>query len=133
MRTMFARFRRPVRMFRAIVLLTVMLGLAAQSLVAVVGELHDLTAHDASAHGHADHHVAHDQEAPDTGDRHSREEGTMHVLLHHTHSCGHCAWMTAGLPPLIILFHPISRLPPDAAGPAASARLTTPFRPPILA
>jgi hypothetical protein len=129
---MFARFRRPVRMFRAIVLLTVMLGLAAQSLVAVVGELHDLTAH-ASAHGHADHHVAHDQEAPHANDGHAREEGPLHGLLHHTHSCSHCAGMTAGFSPVIMLFHPATRLPPEATGPAASARLTTPFRPPILA
>jgi hypothetical protein len=133
MLTMFARSQRPVRMFRAIVLLTVALGLAAQSLVAVVGELHDLTAHAASAHGHADHHVAHDQEAPDTSDRHAREEGSLHGLLHHTHSCSHCAWMTAGFAPVIMLFHPATRLPPEATGPAASTRLTTPFRPPILA
>lgn len=122
-------------MFRAIVLVTVALGLAAQSLVAVASELHELTRHEASMHGHAAHHAAHDHghdnEAPAAADEYAGEDGSLHLLLHHTHACTHCAWMTAAPTPLRLHWAPTLRLRPDAAGPVASTARTTPFRPPI--
>lgn len=130
-RQMAARSSR--RMLRMALLLVVMLGIAAQSLVAVVGGIHELASGPTlDAHGHAGQHLSHEEEAPAGLGGHAAAEGSLHVLLHHSH-CAHGAWM-AGSCSLQLVFSPLTAdLPPESAGRIPSFTPSTPFRPPIAA
>lgn len=114
-------------------LLAVMLGIAAQSLVAVVGGIHELAAQPAAGgHGHAGQHLSHDEEAPAGLGGHAAAEGSLHVLLHHS-TCSHGAWM-AGSCSVPLVFSPlIADLPPESTDHIPAFTPSTPFRPPIRA
>lgn len=114
-------------------LLAVMLGIAAQSLVAVVGGIHELAAQPTlDAQGHAGQHLPHDEEEPAGLGGHAAAEGSLHVLLHHS-PCAHGPWM-AGSCPVPLVFSPlIADLPPESAGRIPAFTPSTPFRPPIRA
>lgn len=120
-------------MLRTALLLVVMLGIAAQSLVAVVGGVHELaTRPTLDGHGHAGQHVSHDEEATAGLGGHADAEGSLHALLHHSH-CAHGAWM-AGNCSLQLVFSPlIANLPTESADRIPSFTPSTPFRPPIPA
>ncbi len=118
---------------RMALLLAVMLGITAQSLVAVVGGIHELAAQPtADAHGHAGQHLSHEEEAPAGLGGHAAAEGSLHVLLHHSH-CSHGAWM-AGSCSLQLVFSPlVAELPPESADRLPAFTPSNPFRPPIAA
>ncbi len=118
---------------RIVLLLAVVLGITAQSLVAVVGAVHELPSQPAlEGHGHAGHHLAHEEETPAGLGGHAAAEGSLHLLLHHSH-CSHGAWM-AGNCSLQLVFSPlIADLPPERADRIPAFTPSTPFRPPIAA
>src|SRR5687768_6290402 len=95
-----------LRRLRASLLLACAIGLVAQSLLAVVGEMHEVVAHGEFSHGHSSHHDAHQheasqREAPGTEAPDTEGGGTLHVLLHHVHACSHCTWMSEAQTPLM--------------------------------
>lgn len=120
-------------MLRMALLLAVMLGIAAQSLVGVVGGIHELAAGPAlDAQRHAGHHLSHDEEAPAGLGGHAAAEGSLHVLLHHSH-CSHGAWMATSCS-LQLVFSPLTTdLPPESTDRLPAFTPGTPFRPPMSA
>jgi hypothetical protein len=127
-----------LRRLRLTLLLACAIGLVAQSMLAVVGEMHEVVAHGELSHGHSSHHEAHQHdadhhEAPDTEDPDHEGGGTLHVLLHHAHSCSHCAWMSEAQTPLMFPGRATAALPSGSASYLPGPGLTAPFRPPIQA
>lgn len=110
-------------------LVAFVMGLLAQSLLAVVSETHQIAAHDGFTHTHADHADAHDHAAGGGADD-MGEGATLHVLLHHVNCGGHCAWIS-GIPvaaPAVTLLS--FQLPRDSARQIAASDWAAPFRPP---
>lgn len=114
-------------------LLAVVVGIAAQSLVAVVGEVHELASRQLiEAEGHAAYHLAHEEEAPAGLGGHAASEGCLHVLLHHS-PCTHGAWMAGAFSFRLIPASVASGPPPERVTRIPSFTPSTPFRPPIAA
>lgn len=115
---------------RASLLLVFAVCLAMQPVLAALGEVHESTAHAASAGPHLDHLTPH--EGAQNGDAEQGGAGTLHILLHHAHCCGHTVALAAVefAAPTVVLTA-VQLLPPASPHLAAS-HLTTPFRPPIL-
>lgn len=114
-------------------LLALVVGIAAQSLVGVAGGIHELASRQPSAsEGHAAYHLAHEQEAPAGLGGHAASEGCLHVLLHHG-PCTHGAWMAVTfsirLLPTAVTPGPL----PENLTRIPSFTPSTPFRPPIAA
>jgi hypothetical protein len=129
------RGRRAPRTLRAAVLLVFTLGLATQSLLGVLGEMHELAKHSDVAHGLVHHVTPHDHAddhaMPDgTG---ADEDGPLHVLLHHSHCCSHSTWMSGADAALAAVALASTTLPVDSTRHLPASRLTAPFRPPIPA
>ncbi len=114
-------------------MLAVLLGIVAQSLVAAISETHAVAGQPAQdGHGHAAHHLSHDEEVPAGLGKHADAEGSMHVLLHHS-PCFHGAWM-AGSCSAQLAFAPLLVLmAAEPAGRIPAFTPSTPFRPPIAA
>jgi hypothetical protein len=110
-----------------------MVGLASQSLLSVLGGLHEVTAHAHSSHGPAEHMAPHDHAAAVHDGTDANEGGPLHVLLHYTHCCSHSAWMSGGATTVAV------RSTGSVSSPVGNSRqipttdLTAPFRPPIRA
>ncbi len=122
---------RRFKTLRIVVLLVFACALAAQALLGVLGEMHEITAHTAAAEGHADHLTPHDHQmtAEQSG---AVEEGSpLHVLLHYTHCCAHSIWISGAAAPHARLALMAIDAPVDVTRQTASSRLTAPFRPPI--
>ena len=107
-------------------------GLAAQPVLGMLGQLHGLTAHAQSSHGHAGSDLGHGHPADARGDLRDADN-PMHALLHYTHCCG----STVGLPS-VARQAPDIRWPTSPPGdarshPFAATYLTAPYRPPISA
>lgn len=118
-----------VRRWQAAVLVAFAVGLLAQSLLAVVGETHQVAAHDGLTHSHAHHADPHDHEAHGAADD-MGEGATLHVLLHHVNCGGHCAWINgihAASPAVTWLTF---SQPRDSARRVAASDWSAPFRPP---
>ncbi len=116
---------------RAVVLSIFALGIASQSLLGTLVNLHELTSPAHAAHDLTGHMAEHDHEAAVHDGTDADEGGPLHVLLHHTHCCSHSVWMSGGVTviavvapvPTDLLLHKSRTLPaPDR---------TAPFRPPI--
>ena len=127
-----------LRRLRATLLLACAIGLVGQSLLAVVGEMHEVVAHGEVSHAHASHHESHQHDAdhhdvPGTGEPDTEGGGTLHVLLHHVHTCSHCTWMSEAQTPLMLPERATTALPSDSASYLPGPGLTAPFRPPIKA
>ncbi|MET0279591.1 MAG: hypothetical protein ABW278_00505 [Steroidobacteraceae bacterium] len=131
---MFRRLRhRPYRRLRLAAMLLFALGLAAQSLLGVLGEMHELAVHTDAADGLASHLVAHDHAAATADGSDASEGGALHVLLHYTHCCGHTIWMSGvGATPLVASTVS-AHSPGDPARQVPLSQRTAPFRPPIPA
>lgn len=113
--------RRPTLSFcRWLMLAAVALSLVLQPVLASIGELHALT-HDAAA--------AHDDNMA-TGSTEEEGAGTLHVIHHLAHCCGHVVEFPIAPVMAIAISHnePVDLLdiPPVAGG-----RWLAPFRPPI--
>ncbi|MBF6022496.1 hypothetical protein [Lysobacter niastensis] len=122
---------RLLRALHASLMLVLVLCLAGQPLLAAVGEVHEATHHAAQAALHDDHAPAHD--VTEAGSDQCREDGTLHLLLHYAHCCGHNVPLAAAASPALDAV-PVDRqgLPPVMSH-VASLRPNTPFRPPIQA
>lgn len=123
--------QRRFRIFRILVLAAFMSGLAGQSLLDVMGDMHAVAVHADVVHDHDLHEDAHQD-----GDRngHGGAEGaTVHALFHHVHCCGHAAWMSSGE----AVTAQLTRFTSSPAITSASGRIScdwsNPFRPPIAA
>ncbi|UXI66297.1 hypothetical protein [Tahibacter amnicola] len=124
--------RRLLRTLHLALVLLFAIGLVVQPVLDALSEYHELTAHAASPHGHADDH--HDEDASSLrGEEPEDHDGPVHGLLHHSHCCGHTVGLNnADLP--LPDFHWPAHVPVDAAPtPVAASHAATPFRPPISA
>lgn len=115
--------KRRFQSLRSVALAILALGLAVQSLLGVLGEMHEVSAHAEIVLQHHDH----------AGQDEAAESGPLHLLLHHTHCCSHCAWMSGGDSSVALFALTPADLPFDTAGYLPAAGLATPFRPPIRA
>ncbi len=125
--------RRATGRVRLAVLLVFALGLASQSLLGVLGELHEITAHAHSTHGSVEHLAPHDHAEAVHEGTDSDEGGPLHVLLHYTHCCSHSAWMSGGATAVAVMSPGSASSPIDDARHIPTPDLTAPFRPPIRA
>jgi hypothetical protein len=114
-------------------LVVFMVGLASQSLLSVLGGLHEVTAHAHSAHGSMEHMAPHDHAAAVHDGTDANEGGPLHVLLHYTHCCSHSTWMSGGATTAAFLSTGFVSPPADNARQIPTTDLTAPFRPPIRA
>src|SRR5688572_17944430 len=80
--------------WRVAMLLVFVLGVAAQSLLGPLGELHELTVHAQAGQDLAGHMAPHDHEAALRDGTDANEGGPLHLLLHYTHCCSHSSWMS---------------------------------------
>jgi hypothetical protein len=123
--------QRRFRIFRILVLAAFILGLAGQSMLDVMGDMHAVAAHADGGHHHGLHEDAHQDEAR-TGQS-GAEGAAAHALFHHVHSCGHAAWMSSDQTAAALL----TRFTSSPAITSASGRIscdwTNPFRPPRAA
>jgi hypothetical protein len=132
MDAMLQAFRqRRFRLFRILVLAAFMCGLAGQSLLDVMGDMHAMARHADGLHGH-DLHADEHQHADHNG--HAGAEGdAVHALFHHVYSCGHAAWMSSDE----TVTARLTRFTSSPAVASASGRIscdwTNPFRPPRAA
>lgn len=125
------RLRRLLPLLHVLVLALFASGLVLQPVLAAAGEMHEL-AHDPSgmhAHGlHADDVAA---ELAAAGEQNEHGAQTLHVLLHFAHCCGAAAAMLPIVKALPVI--PLSGRLAIATTPLPlQARLTSPFKPPIL-
>lgn len=121
-----------LRALHTSLMLVLALCLAVQPLLAAVGEVHESTNHAATAGLHDDHAAPHRTVQAGDADR-DRDDGTLHLLLHYAHCCGHnVAVAAAGLAALNVAPAGKQVLPPVMSH-VASSRPNTPFRPPIRA
>ncbi len=130
---MSASFRhRWHQILRTGLMLVVALSLIAQPMLNALGEMHELAAHADSASRHDAHYQPHVLGATTQVDDHDAGS-PMHALLHYAHCCGHLIGL-AGIEPSLPGAHWPHAQPTDTvAYVIASARVTTPFRPPITA
>lgn len=127
-------FRRHASSRLRVVVMTIFaLGIASQSLLGMLGSLHETTSPAHAAHGVAHHMEAHDHEAAVHDGTDEDEGGPLHVLLHYTHCCGHTVWIS-GVATLAAIITPVRTGPLlQRPGPLPAHGLTAPFRPPIAA
>ncbi len=125
--------RRATGRVRLAMLLVFAVGLASQSLLGVLGGLHEITAHAHSPHGSVEHLTPHDHAAAVHDGTDTDEGGPLHVLLHYTHCCSHSAWMSGGATTLAVMSPGSASSPVDNARQIPTTDLTAPFRPPIRA
>lgn len=129
----------PRHSLRLAVLLVFALGLASQSLLGAMGDVHELARHGQALQQAelADHLASHGHQSGEQGhpDGHADEEegGALHLLLHHVHCCSHGAWMSGQGTGLAAFDLVSASLPVHAAQQVPAFRLTAPFRPPIQA
>jgi hypothetical protein len=112
-------------------LMTLMVCLSTQPVLAALGAIHDFSSHpDSALLSHGEHSAAHNHTSTSDND-HKNERDPLHGLLHFGHCCGHASgiigsnWalklpVRTALPPA----WPVSLRTP-------SVDLTNPFRPPI--
>lgn len=122
----------PFRKLRLAVLGLFVVGVLAQSLLGVLGGVHEITGHDGHLQAAGAHLVNHDDGA-ESLDGESGESAGWHLLLHHMNCCGHTAWMSSGVVDAALHSPIILQLPGDPAQRIAVSRITAPFRPPIQA
>lgn len=108
------------------------LCLAAQPVLGALGEMHEFSAHAATAGLHLDHLTPHEE--AQAGSAAQEDTGsTLHMLLHYAHCCGQTVALAAGefasLPVVLASAHPLPPVSPQVA----ASHLTNPFRPPIRA
>jgi len=125
--------RRATGRVRVAMLLVFAIGLASQSLLGVLGGLHEITAHAHSAHGSVEHLAPHDHASAVHDGTDADEGGSLHVLLHYTHCCSHSAWMSGGATNMAFMSRGSVSSRADNAQRISSTDLTAPFRPPIRA
>jgi hypothetical protein len=123
--------RRASSRLRVVVLSIFALGIATQSLLGVLGGLHEATAPAHAMHATVDHMAPHDHEAAVRDGTDADEGGPLHVLLHFMHSCGHSTWMTGGDTAIIAMTEVRADSPVARARPLPAPDRTAPFRPPI--
>jgi hypothetical protein len=112
-------------------LLVFVMSVAAQSMLGMVGELHELTVHTQAGQGLAEHMAPHDHQAALRDGTDAAEGGPLHVLLHYTHCCAHGAWIADATTAVAIAapVRPVS--PADKTRQLPAPDRTAPFRPPI--
>lgn len=127
---MLRRARRLRHALRTGLMLVFALCLAVQPVLGALGEMHEFSAHAGTAGLHLDHLMPHEEVQTGTAAQEDRD-GTLHLLLHYAHCCGHTLALAAGefAAPTVVLAS-AQPLPPVSPQVAAS-HLTTPFRPPI--
>lgn len=108
------------------------LCLAVQPVLAALGEMHAFSAHAATADLHLEHRAPHEEvqagsaAQEDTG-------GTLHLLLHYAHCCGHTVALAVdefAAPSLMLDSTPVL---PSVSQQVVASHLGNPFRPPIRA
>lgn len=112
-------------------MLVLALCLAVQPLLAAVGEVHETTSH-ATAGLHDDHAVPHRTVQAGDADRDS-DDGTLHLLLHYAHCCGHNVGLIAAGPAALNIAPAGKQALPPVTTHLVSSRPNTLFRPPIRA
>jgi hypothetical protein len=117
--------------WRVPLLLVFVLGVAAQSLLGPLGELHELTVHAQAGQALAGHMAPHDHEAALHDGTDANEGGPLHLLLHYTHCCSHSAWMTEATATITVLALTRADSPVDKTRQLPAPDRTAPFRPPI--
>ncbi|WP_147652663.1 hypothetical protein [Vulcaniibacterium gelatinicum] len=116
---------------RTLLLLAFALSLALQPVFGAMGELHESTAHAASAGLHADFAAPHDGEQAGDSDSGS-DNDALHLLLHYAHCCGHAVGLVRAFEPPSMALPAAVQMPlVSLLAPAFSANV--PFRPPIAA
>lgn len=120
------------RKLRLAVLGLFVVGVLAQSLLGVLGGIHEITNHDGHPQSASTHLASHDDGAV-SSDGEAGESAGWHLLLHHTNCGGHAAWMSSGVVDAAMHTPVILQLPGDPAQRIAVSRITAPFRPPIQA
>ena len=128
------RFPTPgsLRQLRLAVLGLFVVGVLGQSLLGVLGGIHEVTSHDGHLQAAGAHLVNHDDGAASL-DGDSGESAGWHLLLHHSNCCAHTVWMSSGVVDAAMHTPVILQLPGDPAQSIAVSRITAPFRPPIQA
>jgi hypothetical protein len=116
---------------RAVVLSIFALGIASQSLVGTLDNLHELTSPAHAAQGISGHLDAHDHAAAVRDGTDAAEGGPLHVLLHHTHCCSHSVWMSGDLAVVAVMAELRADPPLEEPRALPAPERTTLFRPPI--
>lgn len=120
------RFRRP-SLLRLLALCVLSSGMLAQSAMAAIGDVHELS------HGIAAHADAHADEPSNAGDggQPGEDSGLQHALMHAGHCCGPLIAM-----PMAMAWTPAARpgqAPASFRATVPTRRLDSPLRPPIEA
>ncbi len=115
----------------AMVLSIFALGIASQSLLGTLVNLHELTSPAHAAQDLTGHMADHDHEAAVHDGTDGDEGGPLHLLMHHTHCCSHSVWMSSGVALVALVAPARSDLSADKLRPLPALDLTAPFRPPI--
>lgn len=108
------------------------LCLAVQPVLGALGEMHEFSAHAATADLHLDHLTPH-EEAQAGSAAQEDTGGTLHLLLHYAHCCGHTLALAADQFTAPSLMHTSAQSLPPVSPQAAASHFTNPFRPPIQA
>jgi hypothetical protein len=114
-----------------LVVLVFSLGVAAQSMLGALGELHEMTVHGQSGHDVAGHMAPHDHAAALQDGTDVSEGGPLHLLLHYTHCCGHSTWMAGAATMTAAPGVAHTESPVDNTRQLPAPERTAPFRPPI--
>lgn len=120
-------------MLRAAALMVLAFGLVAQSMIGPLGEMHEVVAHAGADHGLAGYGVPHHHDDATGGEPGTDTGEPLHLLLHHSHCCGHSAWIPGGQSVPVICGLTVASLPVDTARRIPASEATAPFRPPIPA
>jgi hypothetical protein len=123
--------RRAGSHWRGAILLLFVLGVAAQSTLGPLGELHELTVHAQAGQGLAEHMAPHDHEAALRDGTDATEGGPLHMLFHYTHCCGHSTWMADATAMIAVAAMARSDSPVGKTRQLPAPDRTVPFRPPI--
>jgi hypothetical protein len=122
----------PLHIPRFAVMLLFCVGLAAQSVIDISGETHELVLHADVGDAYAHQHGHHDHHAPaEEGSGHDADDA-LHLLLHQP--CGgHCVFMAAMQVSSVRLDVIPTGSPVDVTRRVPASDYTAPFRPPIRA
>ncbi len=119
---------RPLRLPALALLLLAML---ANSVLASLGDVHELMGADGHAHAGTLHGDPTQEYRPPAAGQ-DDEAGLLHALLHASHCCGHQT-AVAGSVSLAVAAVPAATAYPDLSVPPPGARQESRFRPPIAA
>jgi hypothetical protein len=123
--------RRASGRVRVAVLAIFALAIATQSLLGVLGGIHEATAPAHAMHGMTDHLAPHDHAAAVKDGTDADEGGPLHVLLHFMHCCNHSAWMSGGDSAITVMIPLCADSSIDRATLLPAPDRIAPFRPPI--